>query len=211
MFRDRLDAGQQLAKALKKFEGMDCIVYALPRGGVVVGAEVARELDAPLELAIARKIGHPSWPEYAIGAVTESGEPIWNEAERRTLSQSQQKKALSQEREEAKRRRLKYAGERKSVSAKGKTAIIVDDGIATGLTMIAACKELRAQQPKKIVVAVPVAPNDSVHELEEYADDTVVLNQVPSGAFGAVGSFYESFAQTEDSEVHEIMAEFYKE
>lgn len=208
MFYDRVDAGQKLARTLKRFEGSDVVVYALPRGGAVVGAELARELKAPLELITARKIGHPSWEEYAIGAVTEKGEPVWNETERMGLSSAQQKLLVDRKRAKARRLRLNYIGDRPMISPKGKTAILVDDGIATGLTMTAAAKQLRAGRAKEIIIAVPVAPQDAASELEEYADKIIALNHVPSQEFGAVGAFYQNFEQTEDSEVQEIMAEF---
>jgi predicted phosphoribosyltransferase len=208
VFQNRTEAGQQLAEALQRYETDNTIVYALPRGGVVIGAEVARHLGVPLELVIARKIGHPFWREYAVGAVTETGEPVWNESERDNIDRAQQELAVQKERTEAKRRRIKYIGDRLGLHPEGKVVIIVDDGIATGLTMLAAVKDLHRKHPKKIVVAVPVAPADAVTDIEEYVDEVVTLETMPSDEFGAVGAYYRDFEQIEDYEVQNIMTEF---
>lgn len=206
-WRDRVEAGQELAKALRKYKGRDAIVYGLPRGGVVVAAEVARELGLPLDLIIARKIGHPFHPEYAIGAVTEHGKPIVNEAEVAGIDGSWMKKAIAEQQAEAKRRRELYLHGRPNRSARGKITILVDDGIATGLTFRAAIEELKSKKPAKIVVAVPVAPDDSAAEIENEVDELVVL-QREKYFMGAVGNYYEYFEQTEDNEVIDILDEF---
>lgn len=206
-WRDRIEAGQELAKALIEYKDKPVIVYGLPRGGVVVAAEVARALNAPLDLIIARKIGHPFHPEYAIGAVTETGQPVLNAAETVSIDKKWLETTIKQEREEAKRRREVYLLGQPAHSAKHKTAILVDDGIATGLTFKAATEELKSKQPAKIVVAVPVAPDDSAAEIEAEVDELVCLLR-EKYYLGAVGAYYEYFEQTEDNEVIDILSEF---
>jgi len=204
-FTDRREAGLELAGKLKRYQGK-AVVLALPRGGVETAVEVAAELDAPLGLVIARKVGHPGNPEYAVAAVTENGPPIWNEAEFDSLGAVWRQQAETEQRAEAKRRRLEYLADRKPVPLKGKTAILVDDGIATGLTMQAAIAEVRIQKPAKIVVAVPVAPRDSVEELAAQVDEVIVLIE-PRDFLGAVGSHYENFPQLTDDDVLALLDE----
>lgn len=199
-FKNREQAGRLLAQALKQYQGQNVVVYALPRGGVVLGVIIAKHLGADFDLLIPRKIGHPDSPEYAIAAVTETGEVVKNETEISHLDEDWFKKAIARERAEAKRRRKLYLSGRKPVPAANRVCIIVDDGLATGLTMKAAIKELRRQKPKGIIVAVPVAPEDTVKELDKLADDLVVLD-VPAGLFSAVGSYYQNFPQVSDEEV----------
>ncbi len=205
-FIDRVEAGRQLAKKLAKYRGR-AVVYALPRGGVVVAAEVARELEAPLDLILVRKIGHPAWAEYAICAVAEGGEPVCNPAERANTSEAWFQATLREARHENQRRRWEYFPKGyKAPEVKNKVAILVDDGIATGLTMEAAVAAIKKRQPKKIVVAVPVAPSDSVEELKALADEVIVLDD-PANFRGAVGAHYQNFPQIEDQEVIEALEE----
>lgn len=206
-WRDRVEAGQELAKALITYKNKPVVVYGLPRGGVVVAAEVARALNAPLDLIIARKIGHPFHTEYAIGAVTETGQPVLNEAEIVSIDKKWLEAAIKQEREEAKRRREAYLHDQPPRSAEHKTAILVDDGIATGLTFKAAIEELKSKKPARIIVAVPVAPDDSAAEIEAEVDELVCLLR-EKFYLGAVGAYYEYFEQTEDEEVIDILSEF---
>jgi predicted phosphoribosyltransferase len=205
VFADRREAGRELGRKLLKYKN-NATVYALPRGGVETAVEVARQLNAPLDLLIARKIGHPSWPEYAVGAVTETGPVIWNKAEKMSLDRLWLQQAEAEERSEAKRRRQKYLAGRKPVSASGKTAILVDDGIATGLTMRAAVGEIKKQRPAKIIVAVPVAPQDTIDTLLEEVDDVVILID-PNEFLSAVGAHYENFPQLSDQDVADLLAE----
>jgi predicted phosphoribosyltransferase len=207
MFRDRRDAGERLAKALERYKGLPVVVYALPRGGVVVAAEVARGLEAPLDLIVVRKIGHPQSPEYAIGAVAEDGYVLWNLAETASMDPRRLDLAASSEWKEAERRRKLFLGGRSPVPVKGKTAIIVDDGLATGLTMEAAIYEIRKRHPSEIVVAVPVAARDSAGKIGVTVDDLVAL-QIPDGYFGAIGSFYRDFEPVGDDEVIAVMESF---
>ena len=204
-FLDRHEAGMLLAKKLSDYKN-DSVVFALPRGGVETAVEVAHELEAPLDLLISRKIGHPDSPEYAIGAVTETGPAYWNESEKASLDDLWRKQAEAKERVEAKRRYIIYLTGRDRYSAKGKTAIVVDDGIATGLTMRAAVDELLKQEPAKIVVAVPVAPLDAIDMLLEKVDDVVVLIK-PNRFLGAIGAHYSDFPQLSDDDVISLLDE----
>ncbi len=203
-FRDRTDAGKKLAKALEKYKDQPGIVYALPRGGVVLGAEIARHLELPLDLIIPRKIGHPLSPEYAICAVVESGELVCNEWEVSHVDQTWFKQTVEHERREAQRRRELYLAGRQPYSAEGKTAILVDDGIATGLTMEVAIRDARARRPARVVVAIPVSPKDTAERLSKQVDAVVALD-IPDYYLGAVGAYYDYFEQVSDEEVVELM------
>lgn len=199
-FKDRTDAGQQLAHALGKYKGQESVVYALPRGGVVPAAIVAEALEAPLDLLIPRKIGHPYNPEYAIAAFSEGGYYIANQGEGLLVNTTWFAEELGRQRKEAERRRRLYMANRKPLPVQNKVAIVIDDGIATGLTMQVTVQSLKQYNPKKIVVAVPVAPADTVKKLEEMVDEVIVLH-VPADSFGAVGAYYDDFPQVSDEEV----------
>jgi putative phosphoribosyl transferase len=203
-FSDRTDAGRQLGRALGKYRGEAGVVFALPRGGVVLGVEVARALNMPLDLVIPRKIGHPLQPEYAICAVAESGELACNEREAARVDAAWLARAVDQEKREARRRRDLYCGKRVAPDLHGKTAVLVDDGIATGLTMEAAILDVRLRAPAKVVVAVPVAPADTAERLRAMVDDFVAV-RVDEFYLGAVGAYYDAFAQVSDDEVIELM------
>lgn len=204
---DRHDAGQRLAEALRRFAGSDVVVLALPRGGVVLGAEVAKELEAPLDVVLVRKISHPSSPEYAIGAIVEDEPPVYNENEAAAIDDGWLTRAEAAARQLIERRRkLYYSQDLPPPGIAGKTVIIVDDGIATGLTMEAAVRAVRNKHPKQIVVAVPVASAESVTELEGLADEVIVLDK-PESFIGAVGSHYLEFEQVDDKEVKELLWE----
>jgi len=205
MFLNRADAGRQLAAKLSHYKGQDVVVFALPRGGVVPGADVARELHAPLDLILVRKIGHPLSPEYAVGAVTSEGDIVTNVAETSTLGNDWLAAESERQLQEANRRRRLFLGNRKPVDVHNKVAIIVDDGIATGLTIEAAIQQLRKRHPARIVVAAPVAAADTVEQLRSLADDVVVVH-IPQGFFGAIGAFYRNFEQLTDEQVVEVMA-----
>src|SRR3990167_9944491 len=153
-FKDRAEAGKLLAHALGKYKNKDVIVYALPRGGVITGEEIAEYLGAPLDLIITRKISHPTSPEYAIAAIAENGHVLGNSKEIMALDEDWLEEEISKQREEVVRRREKYMGGRKTLSAKDKIAIVVDDGVATGLTLRVGVRQIRHQHPKKVVVAV---------------------------------------------------------
>ena len=204
-FEDRTQAGLALAEALHAYAGQDVVVLALPRGGVLLGVEVARALSAPLDLVIPRKVGHPDQPEYGIAAVAEVGDVVVNEQEVARVDRAWFERAVAAERAEAARRRVSYVGGRSAVDLTGKTAIVVDDGIATGLTMRAAVRDVRARGAARVVVAVPVAPAGAVAELRRAVDDVVTL-LVPEVFAGAVGAYYRSFAQVGDDEVMSLLA-----
>jgi predicted phosphoribosyltransferase len=204
MFWDRADAGKKLAGALVGYKDQPVVIYALPRGGVVLGVEVARALEAPLDLIVVRKIGHPSSSEYAIGAVAEDGYIVTNPHEAATLDERWLDRAASAELKEAQRRRALFLRGRSPVPVKDKIAIIIDDGLATGLTMQAAIHEIRKRGPRQIVVAVPVAAAETVSKLRPEVDDLIVLH-IPDGFFGAIGAFYQRFDQVSDSEVVALM------
>jgi predicted phosphoribosyltransferase len=203
IFKDRSDAGRQLASSLGRYRGNDTVVYALPRGGVVIGAEIAQALDIPLDLIIVRKVGHPFSPEYAIAAVAEDGHTVTNRSEVESIDEQWFQDRVHAEQQEANRRRQLYMRNRSPISAAGKIAIVVDDGLATGLTMFAAIQEVRHSQPFKVVVAVPVAPPDTVEKLKAIVDDVVVLYITPD--FRAIGPFYLQFDQVTDAEVIQLM------
>lgn len=203
VFKDRVDAGKRLAHALLSYKGQDLVVYALPRGGVVLGAEIARALDAPLDLIVVRKVGHPLSPEYAIAAVAEDGDAAVNRLEVNSIDKKWFDESVRLEREEARRRRELYTRGRTPIPAKDKVAIVVDDGLATGLTMFAAVREVRRSRPSKVVVAVPVAPPQTVQELKMIVDDVLAL--CVTADFAAIGSFYLRFDQVSDEEVIDLM------
>jgi len=203
-FKNRIEAGQKLAQALAEYQGQGAAVYALPRGGVVLGHEIAKKLGAPLDLVITRKIGHPLEREYAVCAIAEDGHTLCDEAELALLDKKWLKNEFEKEQKEAKRRRKVYLEDRKPLSAENKIAIIVDDGIATGLTMLLAISEIKHQRPRKIVVAVPVVPKDIAPKIKKEADELVVL-EIPEIYLYAVGAYYENFPQVEDEEVIELL------
>src|SRR3990172_8332012 len=198
-FKDRADAGKRLAQALKKYQNQDGVVYALPRGGVVLGAEIARALGMPLDLIIPRKIGHPMSPEYAICAVVEEGEMVCNELEVARVDPQWFKRVVAAEREEAPPPRALYPKGPPRLRVGGKTAIVVDDGIATGLTMEAAIRDIKSKNPARVVVAVPVAPRDTAERLGREVDEIVALD-IPEYYLGAVGAYYDDFPQVSDEE-----------
>ncbi len=209
MFTDREDAGRQLAKKLERYRGGNGIVLALPRGGVVTGYEVAEALKLPLDIIAVRKIGHPSSPEYAIGAVDEKGTMILNEAETAALDQGWLSEEIGRQKKEAERRSTVYREKRMPADLAGKTAIVVDDGIATGLTMRLAVRSVKAQKPETIIVAVPVAPPESLRALKEEGADDVIVLEPPEEFMGAVGAHYARFEQVEDEEVIRLLQSTY--
>lgn len=206
MFPDRKNAGKELAKRLADYRGKNAVVLALPRGGVVLGYEVARALGVPLDIVVTRKIGHPGNPEYAVCAIDDGGTMICNKEERAAIDPAWFREEMERQRKEAARRTLLYRGGRQPEALSGKSAIIVDDGIATGLTMRLAVRAVRKQNPARVVVAVPVAPTETVQMLAHEADEVVALLP-PEEFVGAVGAHYEHFPQVEDVEVVRLLAE----
>lgn len=205
-FKDRTEAGRLLADALKNYKYEDIAVLALPRGGVVVAIEIARFFNAPLSLIITRKIGHPLQPEYAIAAISEDGYILGSNRELESVDQEWLKSEVERQRLEAKRRKEEYLSGREEINVKGKTAILVDDGIATGFTIRVAVKELRQMQPKKILVAVPVAVKKIADIIKKEADEFVAIEIPEEQEFlGAVGAYYENFYPVSDEEVISIL------
>ncbi len=203
-FRDRVDAGKRLAALLSGYKDQEAVVYALPRGGVPVAKEVAVALGCPLDLIIIRKIGHPWNPEYALGAIAEDGLLVVKEEELATVDPDWFASEKQRQLTEASRRRALYLRGKKPVSAAGKIAILVDDGIATGSTMLVAVKKVRLEKPAKIVVAVPVSPKDTARRFAAEVDEFVAV-LVPAFFWGAIGYYYEDFTQVSDEEVISLL------
>lgn len=210
VFHDRTDAGRQLARALLKYKGQHPVILALPRGGVPVAAEVASVLDAPLDLVLVRKIGVPNQPELAMGAVTDGKVPavVRNNdiIELCGISDQSFDSVCRDELAEIERRRQRYIGDRPRAEVEGKVAIIVDDGIATGATTLAAIKAVRSRKPRELVLAVPVAPLDSIKRLHSEVDAIVCLDTPRD--LGAIGYFYEDFRQVDDEKVIATLERF---
>ncbi|MCC2662171.1 MAG: Phosphoribosyl transferase domain protein [Geminicoccaceae bacterium] len=207
LFADRSEAGRRLAERLLRFKDQRPVVLALPRGGVPVGFEVAQALDAPLDLVLVRKIGAPFQPELAVGAVVDGGcpETVVNEEMARELEipESYLAEQSARELEEIERRRELYLAGRARAPVEGHTAIVVDDGIATGATMEAALHATRRANPKRLVLATPVAPPNTIARLRPQADEVVCL--ATPRLFGAIGAFYEDFQQLSDEEVIDLL------
>lgn len=209
-FIDRSDAGRRLAEALVHYKTQQPVIFALPRGGVPVAAEIAISLHAPLDLVIVRKVGVPWQPELAMGAVADGTFPIIirNEQVIRDagIEQHEFELACGRELGEIARRKRLYLGRQQSIDLARRTAILVDDGIATGASVRAALNVLKKRIPKTIVLAVPVAPADTLDMLRNQVDDIVCLERYEP--FSAIGVYYRNFAQLSDKEVIDILAQF---
>jgi putative phosphoribosyl transferase len=203
MFHDRKDAGEHLAARLLHLKDKNPVVLALPRGGVAIGAEIAHRLGAPLDIVLVRKIGVPWQPELALGALVEGDEPELVVDTQLMAMLGIPDAYVEEQRErqlkEIERRRRIYLAGRPPVAVAGRTAIVVDDGIATGSTMRAALRAIRRRQPGRLVLAVPVAPSETIAALHSEVDETVCLS-TPE-IFGAIGQFYADFRQLGDAEV----------
>jgi len=206
IFRDRYDAGRQLAEQLGFLKDQpNVIVLGIPRGGVVVAAEVARALNAPLDVFLAHKLGAPFNPELAIGAVTSSGEIVLDDLlvhELGITREEIEQEAEHQHREIERRMRV-YRPNRPPLDVQNKTVVLIDDGVATGSTVLASLRALRRQHPAKLILAIPVGPADTVHRLARECDQVIVL--ATPEPFWAVGRFYFQFGQTSDEEVIELL------
>lgn len=207
MFADRTEAGRRLAARLGHLVGQDVVVLALPRGGVPVAFEVARALRAPLDVLLVRKIGAPGHRELAAGAVVDGAEPVLvrNEEVIRAydLDEDWIQDEARRELAEIERRRRLYCGDRPAVPVRGRTVVLVDDGIATGTTVRAALRALGRQGPRRRILAVPVAPPETLADLAGEAEECIALEQ-PEW-LGAVGQVYKDFTQTEDAEVVRLL------
>lgn len=208
LFRDRHEAGKLLAQKLLDLKGHPkAVVLGIPRGGVVVAYEVAKALNLPLDVFIARKIGAPGNPELAIGAVASDGTVILDELSISLMGVPRQyiEKEIEHQKKEIRKRLLIYRGGREGYSLQGRIVILVDDGVATGATTIASLRAIKASNPSQTILAVPVAPPDTVEKLRQEADKVICL-YTPS-PFWAVGAFYLNFEQTSDEEVQALLAE----
>ncbi|MGX2042066.1 phosphoribosyltransferase [Methylocaldum sp. MU1018] len=207
LFENRTDAGRRLAQALGAYAGRsDLIVLALPRGGLPVGYEVARALKAPLDLLIVRKLGMPGYEELAMGAIASGGVSVLNRnvVSAYRISAETIEKVAAKERLELERRERLYRGDRPYPEFEGRCIVVVDDGIATGATMRAGLAALRQRNPARTVVAVPLAPRETVERLRAEVDEVICL--ATPEPFYAVGQGYQDFPQTGDDEVRRILA-----
>lgn len=205
LFSDRVDAGKRLGSALKDLVGKEAIVLAIPRGGVVIGYEVAKALELPMDVIIPRKIGAPSNPELAVGAMTENGTVLLDKRliEQLQVSDYYIKKESAAQKLEIQRRLKLYRGDVSYPSLENRDVILVDDGIATGSTMKAALASVRKRGAKTVVIAIPVGPPPTIVELQREADRVICLHTPES--FYAIGQFYRDFAQTSDEEVTRLL------
>lgn len=209
VFENRAAAGRGLAERLAQKAFDDPVILALPRGGVPVAIELVRALKVPMDLVLVRKIGAPGQPELALGAVVNGDEPrfVTNASVARAfgLTAADVETRALPELEEIKRRRIAYLGDRPQVPIAGRTAIVVDDGIATGATMRASLKAVRRRDPARVVLAVPVAPQEVLDSLNDAVDEIICL--LTPASFRAVGAHYREFSQTTDAEVIELLDE----
>lgn len=206
IFRDRAEAGQRLAGMLSHYAKLpDVVVLALPRGGVPVGYEVARALSAPLDVFLVRKLGFPGQEEFAMGAIASGGARVLNSSliQRMHVTPETVDAVAAKELRELERRETAYRGSNPLPSVRGKTVILVDDGLATGASMYAAAAALRSENPARIVVAVPVGAPSTCADFGALVDE-VVCAEAPA-AFSAVGQWYDDFDQTTDEEVRELL------
>lgn len=211
MFRDREDAGQQLAQELKKRAWRDPVVLAIPRGGLVIGAALAHGLPAELDVVLSRKLPAPDQPELAIGAVSEDGEVILNRSlvERLEVDPDYITEETSRQLAEIRRRQKLYRQVRPPARLQGRSVIVTDDGIATGSTMIAALHAARLQNPAQLIVAVPVGSPDRLAEVGRHCDEVICL--LAPEDFWAVGQFYYNFPQLSDEEAVAILGQAWRE
>jgi len=207
MFLDRMDAGEKLADSLYKFKDEDVIVLAVPRGGLAIAYDTIKRFGLKWDLIIPRKIGAPHNKEFAIGAVSVDGSYFLNKEYVKMLGISQDyiEKEVLEQISEIKRRMKEYRGKDTFPEVKDKTVIIIDDGIATGFTILAVIKAVKKQGAKKIILAIPVGPRETIEEFKEIVDEVICL-YIPE-KFYAVGSYYENFEQVTDAEVFKIIHE----
>jgi len=207
MFRDRVDAGVRLAQALRQYDGKEVLVLGIPRGGVIVAAEVASQLDAELDVLVARKLGAPFEPELAIGAVTANGGRFLNPdmVSELGISDAYLEEVTTQQMTEARGREERLRGIRPAARVTGRIVLLVDDGLATGATMRAAVRSVKSQKPARVVVAVPIGSPHACEALRHESDEVVCLYE--PAFFFAIGAFYEHFEPTQDDEIQRLLQE----
>lgn len=205
LFRNRADAGERLAELVQIDNRKNTVVLALPRGGVPLGADISMKYSVPLDVVIVKKIGHPLQPEFAIGAIAEGGEPIFNPDV--TVEDTHVTEGIVRVKQEITNRRKLYDQFLKPHSLENKDIIIVDDGVATGMTLFAAIEAVKNQNPQKITVAIPVIPKDVFAKIQKDVDEVVAVI-VPEQFYGAVGAYYQEFPQVSDQEVQELLEEY---
>lgn len=206
-FYDRQDAGERLAEALHITDAQNAVVLALPRGGIPLGLVVAEKHRLPFDILLSKKIGHPHHSEYAVGAVSEHGEPILNTSVTDLLEPDWISSEVIRLRKEMDRRRKSYTQVLDEQTITERTVIIVDDGVATGLTMKAAIESIKENKAEAIIVAVPVLPRDTYEELMKSVDQVVAVD-IPDLFLGAVGAYYREFPQVDDDEVLKMLESF---
>lgn len=209
--RNRTSAGKELAEALQSYQDLEnVIILALPRGGLPVAVEIAQKLNAPLDLMLVRKLGVPSYPELAMGAIASGDIKVLNPQVIYSygISEAQIEEVEKHEREELDRRAVAYRGQRPYPDLNDKIVIIVDDGLATGATMHAALDAVRLQNPRSIVIAVPVAPPDSISELRQKVDEVICPLQPTQ--LSSIGQWYEDFSQVSDEDVTELLSQIWQ-
>ena len=205
-FTDRRQAGKKLADKLKKYKSNEnIVVLGLPRGGIPVAYEVAEGLNAHLDVFVVRKLGVPSHPELAMGAIASGGVRVTNDnvVNQAGVTEEQIEEVVQKEKQELEKREKLYRGSRPDIDLEGKTVILVDDGMATGASMRAALKALKIHNPQKVIIAVPTAPKESCEEFQSKVDEMICL-QTPMPFWG-VGGSYQDFSQTTNQEVREIL------
>lgn len=205
MFRDRLDAAQQLAERLQHLRGENPLVLAIPRGGVPMGQTIVRSLDGELDVVLVHKLGAPGNPEFAIGAVAEDGSVQLPENARRRFGDDHIQQEIDQQRATLRERRRRYTPIRPPIDPAGRVAVVVDDGSATGSTMASALQAVRSRGPRRLVAAIGAAPPRVVEQLKSVADEVVCV--IESADFFAVGQFFENFGQVTDDEVEAALGE----
>lgn len=208
MFEDRLDAGKKLAEKLKDFRDKNIIILAIPRGGVVVGSQVAQSLNAPLDVIIARKLGYTYQPELGIGAISENGAIFLDKEniEELDVSDEELERIKNKEEEELRRRIQIYRKGRSLPKLKGKTVILVDDGLATGVSAKAAISTIKKEGAEKITLAIPVCSTQTAKEIREKVDSLICV--LSTNHLQAVGEYYKNFEQVSDEKVLEILSGF---
>lgn len=204
IFKNRAHAGKLLSSRLAEYQNGDIVICAIPRGGVAIGHEISKSLNSPLDIIVTRKIGHPQNREYAICAVDEDQNFVYNPGVIRTVPQTWLMQELENGRDESRRRKLIYRGPRKSECLEDKIVILTDDGVATGLTIELAIKIIKSKNPKKLILALPVAPHDAVQKFRETVDEMIILIEAKK-YLGSVGAYYLHFPDISDSEVIELM------